>query len=1430
MTAAGAVPRIGFLFPGQSSEYAGMAVELYRDQPVFRAAIDRHTDTFRRLTGVGPLDVFADADAQTRAELLQPAVFLLQVSLAEFWISCGVTPAAVIGHSLGEYAAACVAGVFDVEQGLELVSARGNSFAAVPSAGRMVAVACPDLAELEQLVATQGDAAAVAAYNGPERATVSGTDDAIAELESVFGQRGWATIPLQTTHAFHSTLVAPAVPALAAAAGGITHQPPTVPMVLNLTGAWATSADLGAEYWSRQLTSPVRFVSGLRRLLDSGCTVFVEVGAGRALTAAGRTQASGAEVWLPGLSARNPDQDTVLDHLDRLEEAGVPIVPPVDGSETAEPAQTEYPLSYAQRSLVMLHQMNPDSASYNVAFTARFTDGFDSATLHRAVQSLVARHSALRTTFSRVGTGGSDGRQIVHGHLEPDFADVDARHWTEEQLDEAVRTAHREPFDLASGPLVRVRVYQVAPGEAVVLLTLHHVVCDFWSLGILVAELEQLYLADTEGRSAELSERNVPYSDFVTQQTEQLASRRGVRARTYWHEQLSGRLEPTEWPRFDLDPAPADEGGSIVFAIPDELAEGVVALAKAEGVTPYVVLLTAYQLLVSRYSGQRDVLVGAPVAGRTGRAMADSVGNFVNPVVIRADLTAAESFREQLGHNRRTVLEALEHQSYPFELLVSELAPQRVDNRNPVFQAMFNYLKSSKYPAHAGLYVADEGAAAVDWAGLTASPYRLVQQEDQLELGLEIVHDGDRLVGLLKHRTSVFSAAAAQRMTEHYLTLLRAAVDGPGRSVAELPLLAGVDDDLNRHATTVPVEPDDSLAIRFRRTAEQHPDRVAVRCAGDQLTYAELDELAGRWTARLRAEGVGPGSRVALLLEPSIDTVVAIVATQRAGAAYVVLDASYPAARCQMVLEDSESRVVLTQPELVGVLGDAAVPVLVMPETDLPPAGEPGDLPSAGDVAYTVYTSGSTGTPKGIDVEHGNVLSLIEAMREYVVMDETAVGALFHSTGFDLSVWELWGTLLAGGRLVVVPSGSARSPDLFHALLVEEQVTHIVQTPSALHGLAAVVGQNGPAGLALQHVFSCGEQLPAPLARVAREWCGTLWNMYGPAETTVWVTAQAIRAEDCAGTGVPVGLPLANSRTYVLDEQGRQVPPEFSGELYVGGQCVARGYVNRPELTKERFLDSPFEPDGRLYRTGDLARVNSQGILEVLGRVDNQVKINGFRIELEEVEAQLDKVPGVRRSTALVVGAGVADRRLVACVIPEAGQQPVENELKATLRTSLPPYMVPTAIGFFDAFPLNASQKVDRQQLAEQFAKTVTRTDSGPVVTLSAQERRVAALWQEVLLRRGIGRDDNFFDLGGTSMLLMQVHQQLVAGEPSLKVSELFRYPTVASLAARLTRVPAEPVADGTGVVRTASRPAPVADDTVRGARLRARGRGGKNV
>jgi amino acid adenylation domain-containing protein len=1055
----------------------------------------------------------------------------------------------------------------------------------------------------------------------------------------------------------------------------------------------------------------------------------------------------------------------------------------------ASQARTCYPLSHAQLSLLLLNQIHPDSAAYHVALAARLA-GLDPAALRRAIQSLVGRHAALRTTFEHGLQPGTGGYQTVHGWLDPDVATVDARGWDERQLDEVVRLDYARPLDIAAGPPIRVRVYLLADGQAFLLLVVHHLVCDFWSLGVMLTELEELYSSEVEQRLARLPGRNVPYSDFVAYQRELLAGEQGRKARSYWLARLSGLPPTAEWPAFRIDPADAGGGGSVPFPFPRDLAQNLLTLAGHENVTPYTVLLTTFQVLLSRYTGQCDVLVGTPAAGRADPAFDGCVGNFVDPAVLRADLSGDPSFREQLRRTRRSVAEALEHRAYPFELLVSELAPRRMADRNPIFQAMFIYQQPRRFPGLAHWYVADPDAAPAAWAGLTLRPFRLAQQEDQLELVLEVVlDDDDRLHGVLRYRKSAFSPEAAQRAVQHYLTLLRAAIANPERGVTQLPLVTGATAD--RGTVQVCVPEDDSVARRFAGAAVTHRRRVAIRFDGVQLTYGELDELASRWAARLRAEGVKLGDRVALLLEPSLDTVVAIVAVQRARAAYLALDPEHPPARIRAVLADSQVRVSLTQSALADVFAGTAVRALVMEDAELPPAGGESDLAAARDLAYTVYTSGSSGTPKGIDVEHGNVLSLVEAMKEHVAPDENTVWALFHSTGFDLSVWELWGSLLSGACLVVVPGTTARSPDLLYSLLAEERVTHLVHTPSALHGLAAMARQTGGRDLSLQHVFACGEPLPAPLARACLGWCGTLWNLYGPAETTVWVTAHRVRAEDCADTGVPIGLPLANTQAYILDDGGQPVPPEVTGELHISGPCVARGYLNRPELNAERFLDSPFPAGGRLYRTGDLARVNADGLLEVLGRVDNQVKINGFRVELEEVEAHLDELPGVARSAALVVGEDAADRRLVACVIPELGERPRDSDLRAALLSRVPPYMVPSLVAFFETFPLTPNQKVDRARLARQLSSAAAPGETsapGAGRPLGGYERRVASVWEQVLHRKGIGADDNFFDLGGNSLLLLQVHQLLAPdalGEP-LAVSELFRYPTVESLACRL--------------------------------------------
>ncbi|MFD6966949.1 amino acid adenylation domain-containing protein [Streptomyces sp. NPDC059949] len=1071
--------------------------------------------------------------------------------------------------------------------------------------------------------------------------------------------------------------------------------------------------------------------------------------------------------------------------------------------ERAVAVRTPHALSYGQRSMWLLHRMAPDSAAYHIAFTARVEGGLDAGRFQEALLSLVARHPALRSTFGEVD--GEDV-QTVRGWLDPGFEETAAHGWPEERLRSAIEASYARPFTPQDGPLIRAALWHTASDETVLLLVVHHLVADFRSLELALGELSELYEALGEGRPARLSGTPAPYTDHVAHQRAFLAGEDGRRARQHWHRTLAGELPVTRWPAFRTDPgAEHSSGESIHFDLDDVLAKRLHAFARRENVTVYAVLASAFTVLVARTSGQEDVLIGTPVAGRTVPSAAGTFGYFTDPVVLRTDLGDRPSFTTLVRRTRRTVIEALEHQEYPFELLVEELAPRRAPGVNPVFQSMFIHQKPREFPGLAALHWGATPAGAsmdpIPWGGVGLRPYRLAQQEGQLDLLLETIEDGDRLLATLKYRPTVFSARAAHDLVERFCMLLGAALEDPDRSVALLPFAEVRPQGGAARAARPAPTAGDSLLRRFADSVARHADRPATRFRGRELTYRDLDESGAAWAERLRAEGVGPGDRVALLLEPSLHTVTAVVATLKRGAAYVPLDPHNPAARLRFLLADCGARVVLTTRNLAPLIEDADpdLRVLTMDEHEDPigtgsVSGAPSDTPApgAGDLLYTVYTSGSTGAPKGIDVEHGNVLALLDAMREHIEPDAGAVWTLFHSTAFDVSVWELWGSLLSGACLVVVPADVARAPDAVRALLVEERVTHLNQTPSALHGLAAEVGRRGSDGLVLRHTFSCGELLTAELARSSLGWCGTLWNLYGPAETTVCVTAHAVEAEDCGGVSVPVGVALSHAETYVLDAHRQPVPAEVTGELYVGGPAVARGYHNRAELNRERYLADPFTADGgRMYRTGDLARVNADGLVEILGRVDNQVKVSGYRIELEEIEAVLDRDPEVERSVVLVEGAHDDGRRLTACVVPVPGGRPEEAALRARLRGELPEYMLPASFVVLDALPLNPNQKVDRGELARRVAE---RRSAAPAAAAPAPvgaaglERTVAGVWERVLRREGVGPTDNFFDLGGTSMLLLRVHSDLseLPGGSGLAVSELFAYTTVAAQARRL--------------------------------------------
>ncbi|TMR90872.1 non-ribosomal peptide synthetase/type I polyketide synthase [Nonomuraea basaltis] len=1437
--AASGPPKIALAFPGEGGRFGGMAEELMSTCPAFRGFLDRMSTLFAELTGLSPQDALAAPDLVSRPELRQPALLLTELGLAEMWASWGVRPSAVIGYGLGEYGAAVVAGVLTPEDALRLVAARGRIATRLP----LIAPAAGPLTE----------AARAFEHHAPGLAIASSVTGALARADT-YEPGYWArhlTAPVRYDDGV-SALVEAGVTVFVETGPGTTPTGLTAsgPGAARLT--WIPALPERAATWAAIQEALARldrmgadvdweafYAPHTRRRIAAPSYPFERVPHWYAEGTVPSPRAEVAEAdddvavrSSPALPARDRVRTVLANRLSRQAEPDATlvslglnslaavelratlraefgadvslvgllgdltpaalerVVSAAEREDGESPAGVEGPLSSGQHALWITHQTHPDGAAYNIAFAARYTGALDTAALRRALALLAERHMSLRTTFH-----DRDGEafQRTHGELDPEFHVIDAVAWDGARLSSEADMLTARPFDLEAGPLVRLTLLTIGPEAGVLLLVVHHLVADMWSLDLMLDELAALYLAETGGPPAHFDDRAATYATHVRRQHKYLDSDDGHRARAYWHAELAGAPTTMAWPAFGREPG-EDAGGasSIGFVLGPELTAKVRGLAGSAHATPFAVFLTGLQQLLRRYTGQADVLVGVPVSGRTDPDLWDCVGYFADPVVLRGDLRGRPSVREAVARNQRTVAEALEYQEYPFEALVRELAPSREAGRNPLFQCMFVYQEARRSPELAAIHAAGTGPVAepVPWAGLGLRPFRVAQQEDQHDLSLVLFEDGENVLGTLRYRRSVFPDSAARRAVEDYLAILRATTGEPDTVVDDLVPEPGSG---GSGGGSVVIADDDSIVARFAVAAATHASRPAVRCDGVEIDYGALDSLSSRWAAQLRGLGAGPGRRVALLLPPSVDTVVAVLAVLKSGAAYVPLDPMNPVRRLRGMIEDCGPVAVLTHQASVRGLEGIAPHVMAMDGAAPPPPRDPGPCLRAGDLAYTVYTSGSTGAPKGIDVEHRQVLGLLDAMRRHVAPDPEAVWTLFHSTAFDVSVWELWGALLSGACLVVIPGPIARDPERFLRLLVAERVTHLNQTPSALHGLDAAVERAGPAGLMVRHTFSCGELLPGPLALRSLAWCGELWNLYGPAEATVCVTARRVRPSDCAGNGVPVGHALDNATVTVRDAQRRELPKGIVGELYIGGSAVARGYAGRPELTVARFVTAPDDPGGRRYRTGDLAWVRADGQLEILGRIDNQVKVNGYRIELEEIEACLERDPAIAQAAVFVDGSGADDRRITACVVLAGGRSAEESTLRASLRTSLPEYMVPAAIEFVPTLPLTINQKVDRRLLAEQVSRSrpaTARTAAAVAVRGRGEmEELVAEVWAEVLRRDTVRDDDNFFDLGGNSLLLLQVHRRLaraVAGR-ALTVADLFRYPTVSGLAARLS-------------------------------------------
>ncbi|WP_156425323.1 non-ribosomal peptide synthase/polyketide synthase, partial [Mycobacterium sp. GA-1285] len=1036
------------------------------------------------------------------------------------------------------------------------------------------------------------------------------------------------------------------------------------------------------------------------------------------------------------------------------------------------------PLSFAQQRLWFIDQLQGPSAIYNIAVALRMSGHLDTRALGQALTDVVARHESLRTLFT-----APEGipQQLVVPAEESDFGwqVIDAGGWSEGRLDEAIDSAVRRPFDLATEIPLRASLFRITDDHHVLVAVVHHIAADGWSIKPLVADIGVAYASRSAGQAPGWEPLPVQYVDYTLWQRDQLGDIDDPDSRiaaqlAYWEQALAGMPEQLQLPTDRPYPPVADyRGARVPVQWPAELQQQVARVARVHNATSFMVMQAALAVLLSKISASSDVAVGFAIAGRGDTALDNLVGFFVNTLVLRVEVSGDPTVEELLGDVRGRSLAAYEHLDVPFEVLVERLNPTRSMTHSPLVQVMLawqNFAGQASDPAEIALGDLDVAPLPVDT--------RTARMDLTFSLGEYWSEDGDPagIRGEVEYRTDVFDPASIEALIERLERVVTAMTAEPARRLSTIDLLddaerARLDEIGNRAALTQPTTASASIPAVFAEQVRRAPEAVAISCGTQSWTYREVEEAADRLAHLLTGQGVGPGECVALLLPRSAEMIVAILAVLKTGAAYLPIDPALPAARMEFMVADAAPIVAVTNSELAERLAGGDLPVVDIddPRIDTYPAGAALPTPDADDIAYLIYTSGTTGVPKGVAATHRNVIQLLEQLHRYLPV--TGVWTQCHTYGFDTSVWETWSPLLHGGRVVVVPDSVTRSPEDFEALLVAEQVSVLTQTPSA-------VGVLSPESLGSLALVVAGEACPPELVD---RWAPgrTMINAYGPTETTMVVMLSAPLTP--GSWVVPIGAPVPTAALFVLDSAMRPVPPGVVGELYVAGRGLACGYVRRSGLTASRFVACPFGgPGERMYRTGDLVCWGADGQLQYLGRADEQVKIRGYRIELGEVQAALAACDGVQQAVVVARADGPGDKRLVGYITGTA--DPAET--RATLAGRLPAYMVPTAVVLLPALPLTPNGKLDTRALPAPVYQDVDRYRAPG----NAVEELLAAIYGEVLGLERVGVDDSFFELGGDSILSMQVVARARATGLRCRPRDLFVEQTVARLA-RVVRV-----------------------------------------
>lgn len=1043
---------------------------------------------------------------------------------------------------------------------------------------------------------------------------------------------------------------------------------------------------------------------------------------------------------------------------------------PIFGPIAPRKKDGDPPLSYAQQRLWLLTELNRNSAAYNVSIALALMGELRLDLLEKSIDEIVRRHEVLRSNILSV-----DGqpRQIIHQDVAVKVKTIDLRQAADvrQNLEARLRQYAREPFILDCEPLLRVRVFRISEGESVLLITAHHVVADLWSMEIFAGELSQIYSALQQGRERLLAELPIQYGDFAAWQRELAGSAKLQQQVEYWRERLHGAPELLSLPTDFARPKEQTFSGAVTTRVLSKTAsEGIVSLAQAEGCTLFMAMLTVFQALLGRYSGQADICVGTPVANRSQRETQGLIGFFLNTLVLRTDLSADPSFLALLRQTRQECLNAYDNQDVRFETVLEAVQPGRDASHHPLFQVM--------------LVVQSPAEARLQMPGLVATPIPVENQTAKFDLTLFVIRQGEHLHAMLEYNTDLFREITANRLLESFSVLLQGAIQDPECPISQLSLISAEEcAEVYAASSGQAGEPirHQCLHRAFAAQAVATPDAIAIQDPGHVLTYKQLNRRANQIAHYLLQLGLRPEMRVGICLRRSTEMMVAILAVLKAGGVYIPLDPAYPPQRLRLLVEESRPAILLTHRAVPEEIDQSQTRIVPVEDVAIAVSGLPDDDPqvevSGANLAYIIFTSGSTGRPKGVMVTHTSIMKSTAVRTEYYGGRPERF-LLLSSSSFDSSLAGMFWTLNHGGTLCLPPEGVQRDTARVATYIENWKITHTLLVPSLYRFLLEHSSQLG----SLQCVIVAGEACPEDLRDKHQQLLphAGLTNEYGPTEAAVWTSAYK-----CTRGGqksyVPIGRAIPNMQVLVLDRNMGLVPTGVAGELYAGGIQLSRGYFGEPSLTAEKFVPDPYgAPGARLYRTGDLGRYRDDGNLEFLGRADHQVKVRGYRIELGEVEAALLEDASIREAAVAVVKDG-EHGRLVAYIVPRLDvKQPSSEELRARLRQRLPEYMVPVNIVRLTELPVNANGKLDRSALPQAPAAKSTAAYEAP---RDGVEKILAEIWQQVLKVDKISVHDNFFELGGDSILSIQVVARANQRGLRLSPAQVFQQQTIAALA-----------------------------------------------